>query len=291
MTDRVVMEIVVFGVGSADCIHVQYFEGTKDIQFLIDTGISSTFSRVRDILVGKNKRIDFIVLTHDHADHIDGLSAFLEEPNFHIKRVFYWTQNVLPGPANRKRIQQMIRKAIALEFDPVSLEPGLRPFNVFWGNKIEVLHPWGDLPYLNKPNNDSVILALKFGNVNLLFMGDATTREENVILNRNYQNSEIDFSSTTFLKVGHHGSNTSSGRMFLSTISQSGTTLAVCSCKSQWASSPPNSDKLNEIRSIVEGNKGKLIFTGQNNETKDQWIIVKEIAGEIVIEDSEVSVH
>ena len=65
--------------------------------------------------------------------------------------------------------------------------------------------------YDNKDDNSSVIY-LKFNNYKFLFMGDAGEKRENDIL------EEYDLKNIDFLKIGHHGSNTSSSKEFISKV-------------------------------------------------------------------------
>lgn len=283
---KVIIEIVIFSVGSADCIHVHCFGATtiEDRQFLIDTGRKSTFDRIKTQLVNRSKKIDFILLTHNHVDHIEGLPLFIKEECFQVKRIFYWAQNALPGPSTSESLNILLEMAISQKIDIVSMEPGVRSLDMYIGDKVKVLHPFGDLAFQNSPNHDSIVLAFQVGDTNLLFMGDATTREEKVIINRC---GGPNLNNTAFLKVGHHGISYSSGASFISHISKNGKLYAICSCKSSRNSKPPNIDKLKEITSIIQSQGGKLFLTGEYDKLHDIIITLTE-DGDVQVREERV---
>ena len=73
----------------------------------------------------------------------------------------------------------------------------------------------------NKMNDNSIIPRVLYGEISFLFMGDAEIEEEQELLS---SNSEI---TSTLIKIGHHGSNTSSSADFLSRVSPSFAVISV----------------------------------------------------------------
>ena len=275
------LEIIVFGIGNGDCIHVEL----PDRQFLIDAGFSSTYNEVKKRLLQDEKRVDFVVLTHDHADHISGFMNLMNDTSFKVNRIIYWTENPVPSPSNSKKIRALISKAIKKDIHLVSIGHELHNVEQYLGKGIEVLHPRGDLIYDSSHlNSNSIVLAFNAGENCLLFMGDATNREEKVIINRPDSTLNLELSSTKFLKVGHHGSATSSSREFLGSIVQNGFDLAVVSCKHSRNRKPPSPSKLSEIEHIVKGVRGDVFCTGENGENKDITIKVFEENGVVKVE-------
>jgi competence protein ComEC len=145
-------------------------------------------------------RIDVMVLSHAHDDHIGGLAALVSD--FHPKELWTgatpecaaWTH--LRDAAGRHKM-----KIVAMQ------EP--RHFT-FGGAQIDVLAPLDDyVPAGDAKNNDSLVLRVTYGCRSFLLTGDVERPIERGMLERN----EIPL--TDVLKVPHHGSHTSSSEEFL----------------------------------------------------------------------------
>lgn len=245
------LEVIVFGVGFGDCIHITLPNNT---QFLIDTGLSKTHEMVSTFLKANNKKIDFILLTHDHGDHIGGFKGIIN--CFNVKSIVYW-KNLYPTPSikntqNLKYIENELLKKCNI---------GINSIHDFLDNYkdlkkyIQVLHPGLNTQYNSDKNRNSIVLNIMLGPYSFLFMGDATSKEEEIILNDNVKPKNI-----SFLKVGHHGSSTSSSEPFINLCSKD--SLAVCSCKENRNSKPPD---INTLKII--GDKMELKCTGNTSIT------------------------
>lgn len=180
---------------------------------LIDTGEGGTgadsFDAPRvDILpymkrngIGKNG-IKYLVLTHPHSDHIGGAATLLDK--FDFKTVYdcgmpYTTDTYinLLKKIDTKKIKYMIpQTGQQLEWDP--------------SVKIQTLHSGGS--HFKEPNNNSIVLHVRFKDFSILLMGDAEKKVEEMLLT---ENAEI---YSTILKAGHHGSATASSEEFLGQV-------------------------------------------------------------------------
>ena len=150
------------------------------------------------------RKLDAVALTHAHDDHAGGLPAVIE--NFHPAEL--WTGAMVPSAAwsavrDKARVENVKIKALTAG----------RSFD-FGGARIEVISPpAGYLPGDSPTNNDSLAIRVTFGYRSLLLTGDMEKPMERSAL-AGAQPLRADI-----LKVGHHGSNTSSLDPFLDAVS------------------------------------------------------------------------
>ena len=150
------------------------------------------------------RKIDVVALTHAHDDHAGGLPAVIA--NFHPAQL--WTGAMAPSAA----WSAVHQKALAENVQIRELAAG-RSFN-FGGARIEVISPpAGYRPGASPTNNDSLALRVTFGQRSLLLTGDMEKPMERSALAR------AEPLRADILKVGHHGSNTSSIDSFLDAVS------------------------------------------------------------------------
>ena len=138
--------------------------------------------------------IDGIFLSHNHIDHVGSLSFIIED--FKVKEVFISPYHIM----DKETILKLDSKNIVLTtIDPVS--------KIISNNQIfNILHPIKDE---NDENNNSLIIYTEIGGLSWLFNGDASMKNEIDLINK-YPKLKADV-----LKIGHHGSNTSTNKVFL----------------------------------------------------------------------------
>ncbi|ADW70495.1 ComEC/Rec2 family competence protein [Granulicella tundricola] len=146
------------------------------------------------------RQLDIVVLTHAHTDHMGGLPAILQ--NFHPHEL--WV-GIDPHSA---LYAALLAQAARLNIRVRHLHTG---DHVQWGSiPIEVLSP--SPTYLNPgppKNDDSLVLHMQYGQSSALLEGDAERPSEAAMLAAKL------IHPVTLLKVGHHGSNTSTIPAFL----------------------------------------------------------------------------
>lgn len=190
-------EIRFLDVGEADATLVCC--GGK--YMLIDSGNVSDSSFIYSYLKSnKIDYLDYIVCTHPHEDHVGGLAGAL---NFaQVGRAFCSSLNY-DTKAFNSFVKYLEKQNIQLEIPEVGASFMLGTANV------SILGPIRRNANLN---NESIVLRIEYLDTSFLLMGDAEIEEEDDIINSNAQ------LESTLLKVGHHGSNTSSSIKFLEEV-------------------------------------------------------------------------
>ena len=187
------LRVYCLDVGQGDSILITNNNKTM----LIDASTNEMGSRVVKYLNDLGiKKIDYLVGTHPHEDHIGGLDNVIK--NFDIGTIYM--PNVV---ATTKTFEEVIDAISAKKLKVTSPKTGDK-FTV--GNaECEVMSIRNDK---DDYNNCSIVIKMDFNNVSYLFTGDA---EESVESSRKWPHIDV-------LKVGHHGSNTSSSKNFLEQI-------------------------------------------------------------------------
>lgn len=191
------LEIYFWDVGQADSILLRNEEQTM----LIDAGNNADgkwlVGQLQNIGIAK---IDYLIGTHPHEDHIGGLDDVIK--NFEIGTIY------MPKVQTNTKTFEDVLDAIS--------EKGLKITTPEVGSKFYVGNAEceimacgsGTKEEQSNLNLSSIVIRTTYGEQSYLFMGDAEEENE---LARNW-------SQTTVLKVGHHGSDTSSSIAFLNQV-------------------------------------------------------------------------
>lgn len=199
------LKMAFFDVGQGDSAFVEAPEG---YQILIDGGPdSAVLEKLAKIMPFWDRTIDLIVLTHPEADHLTGLLEVLER--YEVKNIL-WT-GVVRDTAEYREWRELILK----EGAEIRIAKAGQSISLGDRAKIKVLHPFENWEgkEARDSNYTSLVLRLDFGDNSFLFTGDAYSfQEKEMILRGVALDSDV-------LKVGHHGSKTSSSEEFLEKVS------------------------------------------------------------------------
>lgn len=176
------------------------------------------------------RHLDVVALSHAHSDHMGGLPAVLR--NFHPTEL--WVGNNPPVA----QYEALLNEAKGLGMVIKSMRAGNRA--ALGMTQIRVLAPRGDyLPGPEPANDDSLVLQVQYRDTSVLLEGDAEAPIEQAML------SEPDLKST-LLKVGHHGSTSSTSPAFLARVAPQ---WAVISCGPRNLYGHPRAEVLAALQS------------------------------------------
>ena len=184
-------------VGQADSI---FIELPNKETILIDAGNNGDGEIIVNYIKNLNyDTINYLVGTHPHEDHIGGLDTVIN--TFNIDKIY------MPKAQTNTITFKDVLKAIQDKGLKVNTaKVGVNILNIDNLN-IDIIAPKDEI--YDNLNNYSAVIKLTYGNNSFLFMGDAETLSENEITT----DVKVDV-----LKVGHHGSNTSTSQTFLNKV-------------------------------------------------------------------------
>jgi competence protein ComEC len=174
------------------------------------------------------RHLDVVALSHAHSDHMGGLPAVLR--NFHPDEL--WVGNNPRFAA----YNALLEEAAALHVKVRSFRAG--DAFTFGSTQVNVLAPFRDYqPGAEPTNNDSLVLHVAYGATSVMLEGDAEAPIEQAML----QEPGL---ASTLLKVGHHGSITSTRPEFLARVAPQ---WAVISCGLHNRYGHPREEVLKEL--------------------------------------------
>jgi competence protein ComEC len=172
-----------------------------DAAVLIDTGRHDADDVVGHLRRLGVSRLDVVAVTHPHADHLGQFDRVLD--TFDVAEV-WWSGATHTTRTFERALDALERSGAAYE------EPRAGDRTAVGSLEVAVLHPTeltGDL------HGDSLVLRVSFGEVAILFTGDAEAEVEDLLVDR--LGAQL---RSTVYQVGHHGSTTSSTPAFLDAV-------------------------------------------------------------------------
>ncbi|WP_251861230.1 ComEC/Rec2 family competence protein [Clostridium sp. Marseille-Q2269] len=220
------LKVHYINVGQGDSILIQ----TKNENILIDAGTRKDSHSVIDYLKKQNiKKLDYVIATHPHEDHIGGMPKVIDE--FEIKN-FYAPKKTTNTKIFKDMILGLKKKNLKINVAKAGVSLNLSN-NVILNFLAPVKNNYNNL------NDYSAVVKIIDGNTKFLFTGDAEKNSEKDMLNSN-----ADLSSDV-LKIGHHGSHSSSSKEFLDKVDPK---IAIISCGKNNDYGHPHKETMKELQ-------------------------------------------
>ncbi len=194
------LAVTVLDVGQGDSVFIALPDGKT---VLIDASEAEYADRIIAYIREQGyDTLDYVVATHPHADHIGGMSAVLSA--FSVGEIW------MPDAPSTTQTYEKLLRTVEEKNIPLHVAKAGKTIVSAEGLEISLLGPMADK--YSDLNHYSAIVSLIYGQTRFLFMGDAEGINESELLG-----SGIDLSADV-LKLGHHGSNTSSTEAFVRAV-------------------------------------------------------------------------
>lgn len=243
------LTVAFLNIGQGDSIYVEAPNGN---QVIVDGGPDKKIlSELGKVMPFYDRSIDMLVVTNPDKDHYAGFIDVLNQYNV--------SEVLESGTHSKTSTYAMLEKSIHDHHVPKLL--ARRGMKIMLDEKrniyLDILFPDQDVS--NWTSNDgSIVMKLMYGNTSVMLTGDTTAKAEHIVLNDTHDDSL----HSTILKVGHHGSKTSSSEEFLKAVEPS---LAVISAGFHNRYGLPKQEILDRlsalhIRTLITYEQGTIIM-------------------------------
>lgn len=192
------LQLTMLDIGQGDAIYIRTPQG-QDI--LIDGGPDRRILyELGEVMPAHDHIIEYVIATHPDADHIAGLAELPE---------YYTIQRLLtPGTTKDTGFSAALEQWQAQGIHVQEVKRGDR-LTIEDGLTLDILHPVEGRRHPDV-NDDSIVALLNYNGYRMLFTGDASAEiEQQLIADPHWRN---ELQQVDLLKVGHHGSRTSTSR-------------------------------------------------------------------------------
>lgn len=221
LNNRLIIHFI--DVGQGDSVLIQI----NDKTLLVDSGPDKkAFSYLKKLGV---KKLDYVICTHPHDDHLGGMPYIIK--NIPIG-TFYSPKITNTTESFKNMIQSLHSKNLKI----IPASAGIQ-LNLEKNVNIIMFSPNNN--YYKELNNYSIVFKLTYLNTSFLFTGDAEIVNEEEMLNNGYN------LASNVIKIGHHGSISSSSKNFLKEVNPS---IAVISCGKGNDYGHPHKDTLLKLK-------------------------------------------
>lgn len=250
------LKIFFYDVGQGDAIHIR---NNKNQDILIDGGPDNVIlSKLGQNMPFYDQKIELMILTHPHADHIAGLIHILNK--YQVEQIVYsdvldstdffqeWKRIIKEKniPTREAKIGQTIKLENSLMYV-------LLPKTSYKDKKVENL------------NSTSIVLKLVNGQISYLFTGDIEKESEVELMdnmgNKTYGKEKKNILNSDVLKVAHHGSKSSSSQELVSLINPK---YAIISVGKNNKFGHPNSETVEKLNNL----KANILRTDKDSDIK-----------------------
>lgn len=189
---RGILTVTCIDVGQGDATLIEYESNGEIHAMLIDGGYPEESSKIYSILEKRGiDHLDYMIATHEHADHCGGLSGALQYAS--VDHVY---APVLESELVPYQIfcENLASNGLRIEFPPVG-------DTITLGDaRVAFLGPIDGSEGMENPNNTSIVVKVTFGDTSFLFMADAEREEIEAMIE-----ADEDLSCDV-IRTGHHGS-------------------------------------------------------------------------------------
>ena len=201
--DREVLTVAFLDVGQGDAV---YIEAPNGNQMLYDAGppTGAVLRALNDVMPFYDRSIDVAVFSHPDMDHVGGFVDVFDRYKVDVM--------LEPGASSTNGVYDEAERVIAAHhIDRIIAKRGMT-IDMGDGVAADILYPDRDMTN-SETNSASIVMRIRYGNTAILLSGDLPQREENHVV-------DLDGSAlhSQILKLGHHGSHTSSGEGWLRAI-------------------------------------------------------------------------
>ena len=198
--DLTELEVHYIDVGQSDATLLRFTDDKKIYHILYDAGDWNRSDLINYLKTYDITHIDLVIASHPHADHIGQLAQVME--HFTVDEV--WASGNTSTSGTFVEAMEAISASDANYHEPRAGETySIGPLT------IDVIHPETLTGGLNE---DSLSVRFSYGSISFLFTGDAYQSQEKQMIKR------IGNLQSTILRLGHHGSNTSSSKEFIQAV-------------------------------------------------------------------------
>lgn len=216
--DMLVAHFIDVGQGDANFIELPNGE-----TMLIDAGIQSSGDDIIEYIENLGYTdIDYVVSTHPHADHIGGMALVIEA--FNVENIY------MPKAVSTSKTYENLLETI--QNRGLSIKTGRAGVEILNTDDLNIILLAPTKESYTNLNNYSIVLKITYGDVSFLYTGDA--EEESLEEITGDLKADV-------LKVGHHGSNTSTTKSFLEKVKPE---YAIISVGAKNSYGHPNSSTL-----------------------------------------------
>ena len=247
--DNNLLTIHYIDVGQGDSILIQY----KSKNMLIDAGPKESSSDLLSYLKKFNiYDFKYVIATHPHEDHIGAMDKIIDR---YPIAAFYAPKIT----TNTKTFNSMIS---SLHNKSLKINKAAAGVTLNFDNDLKCMLIAPNKTDYKDINNYSSVLKIVFKDTSFIFMGDAQKLSEDEILNENY-NLQSDV-----IKIGHHGSRTSSSEDFIKKVNPK---IAIISCGASNDFGHPHKPTLSLLQTLNvklyrTDKNGSIILTSDGNQ-------------------------